>query len=154
MLQTQLYQWFTDLLFLLPLNRGRGLACYIIHYAVDSLNLVYNAGGHSAQHIQGDSCPVGGHEVGCGNSAQGNCIIISAGIPHHTHRAHVGDNGKILINVALQSGFGDFFSENSICLAKNRQPFGRNRTNTAYRKSWSGEGLTPYDIDPHRAPRP
>ena len=119
--QTRINAWFTKHFCLFPFNRCGWLRGDIIHDTIDMLYLIYDTGRNLIQHLIGDSCPIGSHEVGCGYAAQGNGIIVGTEVAHNANGAHICDNREILVNVSVQTCLCDFLSENRIRILLPRQ---------------------------------
>lgn len=56
---------------LFPLDCCGGFGGYVVDDAVYALDLVYDTHGDFIEHVIGNACPVGSHEVGRCNRAQG-----------------------------------------------------------------------------------
>ena len=66
-----------------PLNRRRWLGGDIINDAVNMAHLVYDSNGDAVEDLEGDSGPIGGHEVGGGDASKGEGIVIGSAVAHH-----------------------------------------------------------------------
>lgn len=100
----------------LKLNRSRRLTRQIIEYPVDSLNLIYDSRHYSLQHLKRNICTFCGHEINGLHSTKRNGIIVRSLIAHNADAAHVCEGGKILVDVAVETGFCNFFTVNRVCV--------------------------------------
>ena len=74
----QHFQGFLAFWGLLPLNRRWGFTGDIVDDAVNMGDLIDDAGGGAVEDVVGDTSPIGGHEVGGGDAAEGEGIVVGA----------------------------------------------------------------------------
>jgi len=103
----------------LPLDRSRRLARDIVHDPVDVADFVDDAAGDFVEDVVGDLGVVGGHEVGGGDAAEGQKIVVGAAVAHDADGAKVGEDGKILVDVAVEAGGADLLAEDRVGVAKD-----------------------------------
>ena len=82
--------------FLFPLNRRWGFTGDIVDDAVNMGDLIDDAGGGAVEDVVGDTSPIGGHEVGGGDAAEGEGIVVGAAVAHDADGAHIRQHGEIL----------------------------------------------------------
>src|SRR5262245_32095952 len=92
---------------LLPLDRARGLARHVVDHAVDSLDLVDDAGGDMADELHVEGVEVGGHTVGRGHGAQAHHIVVGTEVAHHADGAHRKEHRERLPDVVVEPGSAD-----------------------------------------------
>ena len=59
-----------------PLNRRWGFTGDIVDDAVNMGDLIDDAGGGTVEDVVGDTSPIGGHEVGGGDAAEGEGVVV------------------------------------------------------------------------------
>ena len=104
---------------LFPLHGCGGLRGDIVDDAVDMLHLIGNAVRDLCQHIIGDSCPVGGHEIVGGDGADGKQVVIGTVVAHDTHGADTGQDAEELRHLALIAILCHFIPEHPVGLLEN-----------------------------------
>lgn len=94
----------------------------------------------------GDARPIGGHKVGSGDGAQGEGVVVGAEVAHNADGAVVGEDGKVLVDVAIEAGFGDFVAEDVVGFAQDVEFFFGDLSHYADAESRPGEGLSPHEF--------
>ena len=79
-------------------------------------NLIDDAGRNPRDEVIGEAGPVGGHEVVCGDSAEGDGVVIGAFIAHDADALDAGEDGEILVHMAVQAGEDDFLRKDNIAI--------------------------------------
>ena len=67
---------------LFPLNRRWWFTGDIVDNAVDVVDFVDDAAGDFIKDVVRDTCPVGSHEVGGGDAAESEGIVVGAEVTH------------------------------------------------------------------------
>lgn len=80
----------TNYLFLFPLNSCRGFGGNIVDDAVNVFHFVDDSHAHFIQHFVGDARPIGGHKVGGGDGAKGQCVIVGSEVAHNADASIIG----------------------------------------------------------------
>ncbi len=124
-----------------PLDGGRGLGGNIVDDAIDTRHLIDDADGNTIQHIVGNAGPVSSHEVGGGDAAERQRIVIRPAIAHNAHGAHIGQHRKVLIHGALQMRLGDLIPEDEVRQTQGVQLLLGDLADDADGKAGTGEGL-------------
>ena len=101
---------------LFPLHRGRGLACDVIDNAVDPFHFIYDPHRDLIQDLIGDPGPVGSHKIIGRDCPERQRVVIRPSVPHDAHRAGVGEDSEVLVQVSGLAGPGDLIPENKIRL--------------------------------------
>ena len=140
--QTRINTGLLRLLNLFKLNRSRRLRRNIINDPVDSLDLIDDPDADLIQHLIGNPCPVGRHKVGSGNTAERQGIVISSAVAHNAHRAHIGQHGKILADLGIETGVSDLLPEDGVCIPKGIRLLLGDLADDADGQAGAGEGLT------------
>lgn len=109
--------------FLFPLNGCRWFGGDIVADTVDVVNFIYDTNRNLVQNFVRDSCPVSGHKVRGGYTAQSKGVIIGSEVAHNADRTHVGQNCEVLMNRFIQSSFCNLITEDEISIAQNIQFF-------------------------------
>ena len=131
---------------LFPLDGCRWFGGDIVADAVDVVDFVYDTNRNLVQNFVRDSCPVSGHKVGGGYTAQSEGVIIGSEVTHNADRTHVGQNCEVLMNRFVQSCFCDLITEDEISVTQNVQFFLGNFTDNTDCKTRTWEWLTVYQI--------
>ena len=131
---------------LLKLNRSRRLTSQIIEYPVDSLNLIYDSRHYGLQHLKRNICAFCGHEINSLHGTKRNGIIVRSLIAHNADTAHVCEGGKILVDVAVETSFCNFFTVNRICILHDADFFSGYLADDTNSKSRTREWLTEYEV--------
>ena len=100
----------------LPLDRGGRLGRDVVANTVNPRDLVDDTGGNTVQHVVGDAGPVGGHEIAGSHRAEGQGIVVGAPVAHNAHRAGIGQNGKVLVDVLILARGGDLLPVDGVGL--------------------------------------
>ena len=124
-----------------PLDGRRGFRGNIVDNAVDMRHLIDDADGNTIQHIVGNAGPVSGHEVGGGDAAERQRIVIRPAVTHDADGAHGGEDREILAETAVEPGLGDLVAEDEVGVAQRVELFLRDIADDADGKTRAGEGL-------------
>ena len=60
------------------------------------------------------SGPLSGHEVAGYNAAQGNGIVVGTAVAHNAYRTHIGQYGKVLVDLTIQASQMQFLTEDRV----------------------------------------
>ena len=131
---------------LFPFNRCGWFTGNIVDDAVDVVYFVYDAARDFIEDVVRNAGPISRHEVGRRDTAQGQGVVIGSEVAHDADGAVVGEDGKVLIDVALHAGIGDFFAEDGIGIAEDVQFFFGDFTHDADGQTRTREGLAPYEV--------
>ena len=77
-------------------------------------DFVYDSTGCSSDDIPRDFGAFGGHEIGGGDGAEGDGVIVGSFISHDSDGAHVGQGCEVLADFVGDSGFVDFFAPDRV----------------------------------------
>src|SRR3954453_9562021 len=91
-----------EVITLFPLNRCRRLRRDVVDDAVYAAHLVDDAVAHFGQHVEGDSRPVGGHEILAFDGADGDDAVVAAAVAHDADRADRQEDGEDLRGFAIE----------------------------------------------------
>lgn len=80
----------TNYLFLFPFNSCRGFGGNIVDDAINVFHFVDDSDAHFIQHVVGDARPIGGHKVGGGDGAKGQCVIVGSEVAHNADASIIG----------------------------------------------------------------
>jgi hypothetical protein len=69
-----------------------------------------------AQHVPGELEEVGGHAVGGGDRAQGQHVLIGAGVAHDADRLDRQQHGEGLPDLVVEAGLADFVQVDGVGL--------------------------------------
>ena len=119
--ETRINTGFFKQLDLFPLNGRGGLGGDVVDDAVDTLDLVDDAGADPVQKLVGEPCPVGGHEIVRPDGPEGDGAVIGPAVAHDAHGAHVGEGGEILIGAVRELGRGHLLPEDGVGLPQKIQ---------------------------------
>ena len=100
--------------FLFPLNRRWGFTGDIVDDAVNMGDLIDDAGGGAVEDVVGDTSPIGGHEVGGGDAAEGEGIVVGAAVAHDTDGAHIRQHGEILADAVGEACVCQLLAEDGV----------------------------------------
>ena len=123
-----------------PLNRTRWFGADVIHYPVYALHLVNDAVGDGAQRLVRYAAPIGGHEIGCFNGADGNDVFVAPFISHYPYGAERQEYGKALGNGAVEACLSYLFDNNLVGIAEDFQARPCHLTDDADGQPRSGKG--------------
>ena len=104
-------------------------------------DLIDDAGGGTVEDVVGDTSPIGGHEVGGGDAAQRQGVVVGAEVAHNTHRAHVGQHRKVLVDRFVQASFGNLVAEDEISLAQDVSTASATTSLRSHRQRLSGNNF-------------
>ena len=76
---------------LFKLDRCRWFSGAIVHDAVDVFDFVYDSTGCSSDDIPRDFGAFGGHEIGGGDGAEGDGVIVGSFISHDLSIIHISE---------------------------------------------------------------
>ena len=76
--ETRINTGFPSSIFLFKLDRCRWFSGAIVHDAVDVFDFVYDSTGCSSDDIPRDFGAFGGHEIGGGDGAEGDGVIVGS----------------------------------------------------------------------------
>lgn len=128
-----------------------GLGGYVVDDAVYALDLVDDAHRDLIEHVVGNACPVGSHEVRRCYRAQCKSIVIGPAVTHYADGAHIRENREILIHRALEVRLCDLVAEDKVCLAQDIELFLRDIANNTDGKAGAGKWLTHYQYSADQA---
>ena len=131
---------------LFPFNGCRRFTGNIVDDAVDVVDFVYDAARDFIEDVVRNAGPISRHEVCRRNAAQGQGVVIGSEVAHDADGAVIGKDGKVLVDVALHAGIGDFFAENGIGIAEDIQFIFGDFAHDADSQARSRERLTPYEV--------
>lgn len=77
-------------------------------------HFVNDSDAHFVQYLVGDTGPVGGHEVGGGDGSKSQGVVVGSEVAHDADASVVGEDGEVLVDVAVHAGFGDFVAEDVV----------------------------------------
>lgn len=77
-------------------------------------HFVDDSHAHFVQHFVGDAGPIGGHEVGGGDSSKCQGVVVGSEVAHDADAPIVGEDGEVLVDVVIHAGFGDFVTEDVV----------------------------------------
>ncbi|CDB20059.1 cytosine deaminase [Blautia sp. CAG:52] len=80
------------------------------------LHFIYNSAGCSSDDIPWNLSAFCSHEVCGGYCTQCDGVVVCSFIAHNTYGTHVGQSCKVLVYFFVQTGFGDFFTPDGICI--------------------------------------
>ena len=99
---------------LFPFNGCRGFGGNVVDDAVNVFHFVDDSDAYFVQHLIGDAGPIGGHEVGGGDGAQCQGVVVGSEVAHNADASVVGKDGEVLVDVVIHAGFGDFVAEDVV----------------------------------------
>ena len=142
-----LYLWaFSQFSPLLKLDRCRWFSGAVVHDAVDVFDFVYDSTGCSSDDIPRDFGAFGGHEIGGGDGAEGDGVIVGSFISHDSDGAHVGQGCEVLADFVGDSGFVDFFAPDRVGVLYHFDFLGGYFADDTDAKSRAREWLTEYEV--------
>ena len=127
--------------FLFPLNRRWGFTGDIVDDAVNMGDLIDDAGGGAVEDVVGDTSPIGGHEVGGGDAAEGEGVVVGAAVAHDTDGAHIRQHGEILADAVGEACVRQLLAEDGVGIAQGIELLARDLAEDADGKAGAGEGL-------------
>src|SRR5450631_3093024 len=107
----------------LPLDRPRRLTRDVIHHAVDTLDLVDDAGRGLAQKLHLERIKIRGHAVGRGHRAQADDVFVGAAVAHHADGLHRQQHGKRLPDLVVEAGFSNLIDIDGVGVAQDVEFF-------------------------------
>ena len=110
------------------------------------VDFVYDAARDFIEDIVRNTGPISRHEVCRRNAAQGQCVVIGSEVAHDADGAVIGEDGKVLVDVALHAGIGDFFAEDGIGISEDIQFVFGDFTHDADSQARTRERLAPYEV--------
>ena len=110
------------------------------------VDFIDDAAGDFIEHVVWDARPVGGHEVGGGDAAESEGVIVRTEITHDADGAGRGQHGKILIDGAIESSIRDLFAIDGVGIAENVELFFGDLAHDADGEAWAWEWLAPNEI--------
>ena len=125
-----------------PLDCCGGFGGYVVDDAVYALDLVDDAHRDLIEHVVGNACPVGSHEVRRWYRAQCKSIVIGPAVTHYADGAHIRERREILAHGVLQPGLRYLVAENVVRFSENVQLLFRDLADDADAEAGAGEGLT------------
>ena len=129
---------------LFKLNRCRWFPRAIVHYSIYMLHFIYNSAGCSSDDIPRNLSAFCSHEICSGYCTQCDGVVVCSFITHNTYGTHVGQRCKVLVYFFVQSGFGDFFAPDGVCVLYHLYFFCGYIADDTDTKSWTREWLTEY----------
>ena len=146
MLAARINKGFFKSISSLKLDRCRWFSGAIVHDAVDVFDFVYDSTGCSSDDIPRDFGAFGCHEIGGGDGAEGDGIIIRSFISHDSNGTHVGQGCEVLADFVGDSGFVDFFAPDRVGVLYHFDFLGGYFADDTDAKSRAREWLTEYEV--------
>jgi 2-hydroxycyclohexanecarboxyl-CoA dehydrogenase len=107
----------------IPLDRARRFGGHVVDDAVDAADLVDDAGRAFAEDVPRELEEVRGHAVGGADRAQGQHLLIGAGVAHDADGLDRQQDGEGLPDAVVEAGLADFVEVDGVGLpAASRQP--------------------------------
>ena len=90
--------------------------------------------------------PVGGHEVVGVDAADGEGVVVGAGVAHDADALHRQQHGEGLRRAAIEAGRLDFADDDRVGLAQRVEPLLGDFAEAADREAGAGERMPPDDV--------
>src|SRR5438094_8484892 len=87
---------------LFPLDGGRRLGADVVDDAVYAADFVDDAVAHRRQRVEGDSGPVGGHEIAALHRPDRDDAVVAPRVAHHADRADRQEDGENLGGLSVE----------------------------------------------------
>src|ERR1700722_11789959 len=126
-----------------PFDGRRGFAADVVDDAVDAADLVDDAVAHLGEDVEGDSGPVGGHEILGFYRSYGDDAVVAAGVAHDAYRADGQEHREDLGGFAVEVGGGEFLEDDLVGVAEDAEALGGDVADDADGQSRAGEGVAP-----------
>ncbi len=131
---------------LFPLDCAGGFAGDVVDDAGDAADFVDDAVADAGEDVVGDSGPVGGHEVGGVDAAEGDDVLVGAAVAHDADGSDGEDRGEGLGGGAVEVFGDDFFEEDFVGVAEDGKFFVGDFADAADGEAGAGEGVSPDDV--------
>ena len=131
---------------LFKLNRTRWLTRQIIEYTVDPFNLVDDPTHNLLQHIPRNIRSFRSHKVDRTYRTQCHSVIVGSLVTHNTYGTHIGQCGKVLVDLCINTGFCDLLAVDGVGILHDLYLFFGNLTDDSDTKSRARERLTEYQV--------
>ena len=73
-------------------------------------------------------------------------MSIGALVPHHADGTNVGEDGKGLPDLSLETRQSNLFAHDCICILQQRNALGRHLADDSHAETWTRERLAPHDL--------
>ena len=131
---------------LFKLYRSRRFAGQIVEYTIDSFHLIDDPAHDFLQDFKRDFGTFGSHEVDSLDGAERYGVIVGSLVAHDSHRAHVGEGRKVLVDFFVEAGVGDLFAVDGIGILNDADFLSGDFTDDADAKARAREWLAEYQI--------
>src|SRR4029077_11028544 len=108
----------------LPLDGAGRLGGDVVHHAVDAPHLVHHAAGDAIEQVVRHAVPIGGHEVGGRNGADGGHVLGGSFTCHAAEAAHRQEGGEGLRYVAIEIRPADLVDDDVVGVLENLHALG------------------------------
>lgn len=126
-----------------PFNARRRLRRHIHYYSACMRNLIDDASGNPGDEVIRETRPVGGHEVIGSDGAESDGVVVGALVTHNADALDAGQNGEVLIDMAVETGSGDLLAENGIAFPDDFRLLRSHLPDDADGQAGPREGLAP-----------
>ena len=133
---------YPEIKILFPLNSSDRLRGEVEKDTVDTLYLVGDAVGNMMEEGIGNLLDSSRHSVGSVYGSDDCRPAFVTAFVFYTYALDIGNDNKILPNLAFKSVLCKFFAENSVCLSECVETVTGDCAETSYAKSGTREGLT------------
>ena len=134
--------------------RSRRFAGQIVEYTIDSFHLIDDPAHDFLQDFKRDFGTFGSHEVDGLDGAERYGVIVGSLVTHDSHRAHVGEGRKVLVDFFVEAGVGDFFAVDGVGVLNDADFLSGDFANDADAKTRAREWLAEYQIFRDASSRP
>ena len=127
---------------LFEFNRGRRLARAVVEDSVDALDLVDDTGRNTSDQAPRKLGKLCRHEVGRGDGADDAGIIVGSLITHAANGTHVGESGKVLVRISVETCLRHLLTEDRIGILNKAYLLGSHFADDTDRQTRTRERLT------------